>query len=409
MLLVGVPLAVVSLVMVRGGRVSDESLDAALNALRRGDAAPARELLDEAEARTADPRQIAMLRGMVALADRRWEEADRHFAQATAEQYRAAALLLRGEALYQAGRHPEAQRSLLAALEVNPELLDARRWLAASYYDLGVMEAALQQLKIISASDPADARASRLHALILRDYDRYPEAVELYAETLQRDSAQPDHEAILLEYAECQFQCHRYAEAAQTLATAQPSVQRSSWQAECAYALGNIDEAENLSSEVLAQDSSNLAMLLLRARLRLDAGDPAAAEQSLKAAVELHPIESEPHYRLAGVYQQQGRAAEAEAELAEMKRVQARWREFSDLNQEATTDPTSADLRRKLGDLALELAKPELARRWYEAALSLDPQLESAREALLRLPQSQPDQEGDSGLTPLRPESPRIR
>jgi Flp pilus assembly protein TadD len=127
-------------------------------------------------------------------------------------------------------------------------------------------------------------------------------------------------------------------------------------------------------------------MLLLRGQLRLDAGDKTGAEESFSAAVEHHPIESEPHYQLAGVYQLQGRIAEAEAELATMKRVQAIWREFSDVHEAAMIDLTTAELRQRLGDLATQLGKPELARRWYEAALSLDPHLKSAREALIELP-----------------------
>jgi tetratricopeptide (TPR) repeat protein len=115
-----------------------------------------------------------LLEGMVLLRSGRLLEAVQHFSQATAHpDTQALAYGLSGEALYKAKRFRDAQRILLGAVELDPANTDARRWLAALDYDIGMMDHALEQLQAVAEQAPDDPRPARLRGLIYRDFEKY--------------------------------------------------------------------------------------------------------------------------------------------------------------------------------------------------------------------------------------------
>ena len=66
-------------------------------------------------------------------------------------------MTLAGQALYQLGQQAEALKPLSRAIDVDPNAIDAHRWIASSYYDLGAIHHALSHLQIIATRSLATA------------------------------------------------------------------------------------------------------------------------------------------------------------------------------------------------------------------------------------------------------------
>jgi thioredoxin-like negative regulator of GroEL len=59
--------------------------------------------------------------------------------------------------------------------------------------------------------------------------------------------------------------------------------------------------------------------------------------------------------------------------------------EFSELHERATANPSDVSIRFRLGQVAQQLDRPELAQGWFRAVLAMDPQHEDARRGLAQL------------------------
>jgi tetratricopeptide (TPR) repeat protein len=318
---------------------------------------------------------------------------------------RALAYALSGEALYKAGVFRDAQRILTTAVRLDPSYIDARRWLAALYYDVGAMTDALHELRVIAEAAPEDPRAHRLMGLINKDFERYGEAIRDYRESLRRDPDQPDKEEILVELAECLVQERRHAEALEALAPCPRSAKTLALEADCRYGQGDAEAAHKLVGEALALAPGHLAALDLKATLELEADDVASAAATLREAVEHHPKDYAVRYRLARAYQRLGERERAEQELEAMKELRALRDRFTELHDEAMADPADAETRYQLGVVAGQLNKPELAWMWFRMALSLDPEHAAARqalEAMVAQPGQSPEGPGDEPGRPGR-------
>ena len=73
--------------------------------------------------------------------------------------------------------------------------------------------------------------------------------------------------------------------------------------------------------------------------------------------------------------------------------LKVRWQKFSDLQIDAINRPTDAMIRYEIGILAQQLGMPKLAATWYKAALSINPGMGIASQALnsLDVAQREPD------------------
>ncbi len=327
--------------------------------------------------------QVDFLQGMLDLKTGNFRDAARELASAAkSEDLRPEAMPLLGEACYHLGQHSDAQRVLLDVLARDPEHTNARRWLAASFYDIGAMDLAMEQLEILSAKLPADGRALRLRALIQKDFERYSEAADDYTESLRRDPSAPDRQEMLLELAECQVRLYRYEQALNTLSDCKKSSASMVMMAECQQALNQPDAAGASLAEALKLDPRNVDGLLLQARFLLDENQVEEASKVLRQAVEISPQEYEARYQLSNVLRQQGKADEAEKETAEVQRLQALREEFTKLHETAFQDTQSAEIRFRLGQIADQLGKPDLAKTWFQAALALNPSHSAAAQEL---------------------------
>jgi tetratricopeptide (TPR) repeat protein len=292
------------------------------------------------------------------------------------------AMTVAAECYYAMGRFVEAMETALATLERDSEALDARRWLAAAYYDLGATVSAAEELEKISAQAPHDPRSERLLGLIGKDTERFGLAVEHYRESLRRDPDQPDRQEILVELAESLVKLSRFEEAQEILSESDPSATALTLAAECAQNLGQTEAAQDRLREALNLDPEHVPAHLRRGTLLLSLGRTDEAIDALREAVRLAPHSSQPHFHLSQAYGRKGEREKAARELKRMQQVQALEREFADLHETASANPNDADVRYRIGVLAAKLHKPDLARLWFRAALALDPQHAPARTAL---------------------------
>jgi len=324
-----------------------------------------------------------LLEGMVLLHSNRLLEAVQHFRLANEHpETKGLAYALSGEALYKAKRFRDAQRILVEAIRIDPSYTDARRWLAALYYDIGMMDHALEQLQAVAEQAPADPRPARLRGLIYKDFEAYERAVAEYRESLRRAPNQPDKQAVLVELAYCQLKLGRAAEALETLRRASPTADALALQAECCQLQGDEATAKKLVRDALRLDPKHLGAKLVKAALELADGDPAAAVRTLEKAAEDHPKEYLVRYKLIQAYERAGRKDLARGQVQAMNELRQLRTQFAELHNKAMKDPVSADIRYQLGVLANKLGKPELAYTWFTAALALQPDHPAARQAL---------------------------
>ena len=395
LLLILVPLA------IGGGRIWHVHRTAPAAYFQAGKAAFAADDLDAVEAAAqclggleAYQPHRHLLEGMVLLRSGRLLEAVQQFVPANDHpDTQALAYALSGEALYKAKRYRDGLRILSGAIQLDPSNTDARRWLAALYYDIGMMDHAVEQLRVVAEQAPADPRPCRLRGLIYRDFEKYDAAIAEYRESMRRDPEQPDRQAVRVEWAECLLKQGRHEEALEVLQKTSPAPDALTLQAECYHAQGNPAEARKRLEEALRLAPRDLNALLLDAAIRFSANDAAGAARTLQKAAEYHPADYRVRYKLVQAYERLGRTKEALEQAKAMNELRQLRTRFSDLHNKAMTDSTSAELRCQLGELAGKLGKPDLAYSWYTAALALDPDYAPARQALGKLLREQTPQE----------------
>ena len=128
-------------------------------------------------------------------------------------------------------------------------------------------------------------------------------------------------------------------------------------------------------------------------QVALERREPQRSLRCLEQVLAVSPASVEAHYQLALVWQRLGndeKAVETGRRAAELTRLDERYRNLRD---KVAMHPRDAALRLELGDLAVRLDMPADGRRWFRAALYLDPANEVALESLrmLILPQPSPE------------------
>lgn len=286
------------------------------------------------------------------------------------------------QCFYQSGLYLQAIHASERALQQDERYVDARRWLAVAYYDLGAIANATEELKRISAEAPTDPRPTRLLGLIAKDSESYSDAIKYYRESLTRDPNQPE---ILLELAECQVKENQPADALETLKQCEPSAPVLTLMAECLISLGQTQGAHDRLNDALKKDPKNFSALLVLGKLYLDQGRNSQALEVLTNAVQLEPHDSQAHFQLSQAMRRMGDRTGADLQLVKMQELQALEREFSSLHTEAANHPNDAALRIRAGEVARRLGKLKLARLWFRAALAIDPADQKSRTELNEL------------------------
>jgi tetratricopeptide (TPR) repeat protein len=292
------------------------------------------------------------------------------------------AYTLSAEAYYKLGRWGEAVLASQEALKREPDNLMARRWLAAGAYDLGSVGMAAEELLKLAEADPKDGRANRLLGLIEKDREQFAPAVDFYRESLRRQPEAPDRGEILEELGDCLVKLNRFDEALAALEELPETVGVLNLRATCQAGLGEAEAQSATLARARELEPTHLKTLVASAARATADGDLDGAIVWLSAAVEHHPHDSQSHYLLAQALERSGEGERAKEQFRLFEQWQAVEQEFTELHNTASAEVSNAKLRLRLGDLALKLAKPELAGTWYRAALALDPRLEGARRGL---------------------------
>ena len=329
--------------------------------------------------------------GLALMRENKYAEALNAFGGAVQNPDLAADTMTRsGEALVYINQRAEAENLLLQALTINPEQVDAHRWLASLYYDMGAHDHAAAHLRQITELAPDDYRPYRLLGLMNKDFEDYETAVTNYDEALEREPPVLVKAEILLEKAQSLAKLRKYDEARTALAS--PLLQEvqepefitmmKGTLAECLLDEGKPAEADLIISEILEIDPQNLNALVLRGTLlQLNNQLPEAA-QVLTQAVNSDPYDYTARFKLAQVYQGLGNAELAQTTLAKAEELKALREKFSQLHQDAAADLTNVDVRYAMGETALELGRPDLAAVWFQSVLNINPEHAQATAAL---------------------------
>ncbi len=356
------------------GEPSGDPLERGWQAAANGDLAKASQCLTELKQQPNRQVHAKFLRAVLILKRGFPYPALSEFEQIKDDpKLRVRALTSIGEAWYRLGRHYEVKAALEEALKHDPEAVDAHRWLAASYYDLGAIHEAVHHLKRTAELDLADQRPSRLLGLIHKDYERYEEAIPHYVESLSRKDDQPDWIQVRQELAACQVKARRHRDALATLASCPDSPGVLVLRAECHQAIGEIRLSKTEIDKALATDPDNLDGLLLQATMLLEEKRHDEAIEVLQRAAHKHPQDYTVHFKLAQAHAQLNHAAEAAAEQKIADRIRDVRRVFAELHEAAWNNPEDIRIRLRLAQLAKELGRPDLEDVWLKSAAALRP------------------------------------
>lgn len=327
--------------------------------------------------------QGCLLKGLLLARGGKMNEAISRLQEAaTKESLAVEAYTLLSRCYYESGQYVQAIDTALAALVQDATALEARRWLAAAYYDLGAVAQATRELEQVSQEDPKDPYPDRLLGLIAKDSELYPKAISHYRKSLQRAPHQSGLDDLLIEMAESQVKVDQFDEALITLKDCSKSAVSLTLEASCHSALGHIEMAEDRLRQAVLLDPHSSPAKLAQGKILLDRGQPAEAAEILNEARRFNAYDRQVHFQLSQAYRSLGKIAEADAELDIMLEIQRQEREFSDLHDQAASQPEDAEIRYRIGELANRLGKPKLAVIWFRAALAIDPNHARSRTAL---------------------------
>lgn len=291
-----------------------------------------------------------------------------------ADELRVPMLLLIAESHYREGRLAEAEAAARRALDEDPGSADAHRWLASILYDLGASQAAIAELNEVVQLAPQDFSPHHFLATIEFDAERYQQAAQAYRAALERSPPQAIRPALVRGLMQALVAQHEYAAA---LAVGQTEGRRDALvrdslclalEAECRWNLGEPELARNLLDEAAQIDAHEPRLLRFRAQVLIESGQPAAAVPLLEELLEKDQHDFESRYRLSLACRKLREPARADDELRRMHESQALRRKLTDLSELAVARPRDAQVRDELAAVCEQLAKPELARLYRQAA-----------------------------------------
>ncbi|HVX12438.1 MAG TPA: tetratricopeptide repeat protein [Pirellulales bacterium] len=304
---------------------------------------------------------------------------------------RPLAWLLAGEALYAQNRFREAEINFKRALELDPDLIDAHRWLAIAYYDIGLMHEAVVHLRRVAELDPSDARPHRVMAVIHMDLGSNAISVEDFEESFRRNPRQPDRADMLVELAGGQLSLKRYDDALQTLAACEETAEVMSMRADALYSLGDAAQAKRLAQRALAAEPQQRLSLYVLGKIALGDRHYEEAVDFFTRGAKIAPSDYDMQYMLVTALRAAGQTEEAEKRLELAEQLRLVREEFDSLLTRAIDEPYNADIRYQLGILADRLNMPHLAQSWLKAAVVLDPGHGLAQRALKKQGNASPD------------------
>jgi tetratricopeptide (TPR) repeat protein len=155
-------------------------------------------------------------------------------------------------------------------------------------------------------------------------------------------------------------------------------------QSEACFALGDPVQAKALAQKALESDPNQRLALLVLGKVALEERRHEDAVDLLSKGAAAAPNDYDLQYTLLTAWRAAHRAEEAEKQVAVVEKLRELREQFDSLAEEAAHEPYNADIRYQLGMLATRLEMPRIAESWLKAAVALNPNHRSAREALKR-------------------------
>jgi tetratricopeptide (TPR) repeat protein len=221
---------------------------------------------------------------------RRFADAEEQLQAAMATAPRdARPLAALGDLQRQRGRVDAAETSLLRAIDMDPSSSDARVSLAQLYLEMGRGDAGAQQLRAALDANPDDLAANRAYASYLVGTDQCENA-EQYWQKVAEQSEDPADTLALADY----YVWMERSDAAlgilkELMARGDEGGAAKARAASILYDRGDREQASKMIDEILRQDQSSVAGLLLKARMALDAHDTARAREYAHKAAAVAP------------------------------------------------------------------------------------------------------------------------
>ncbi len=333
-----------------------------------------------------DPRYAMVLEAALDVQANQWPKAASLLQAPMAFQATAPlAHTLMGQILYRNKQFSAAIPVLNKAIDLDPKQVDAHRWLAACYFDIGATEPAIRELERVSSLAPTDPRPHRTIALIYKDMENFAAAINEYRESLRRSKDFPDRPSVLRELADCLLQVGKHSELDDVLRECAVDPVTLTYAAQSQQARGDRAKANELVSQALAMDPKFVPGLLLKASLSAEAGEFQEAVDILQTAVQMRPLDHRVHYQLAQTFVRLGDKASAEKHATESTRLRDLRVHFSELHAKASINLNDAEIRYQLGLTANQLGMKDLATSWFSAALALNPGHSQAADELNKL------------------------
>lgn len=277
-------------------------------------------------------------------------------------------LVVFGSALFQRGHFGQAQEALAEALRLDPNSIQAHRWLAAMYKDTRALDLLYVHCQEWARLDPLDYRPHRLIGLETKSRAGFSDAIAAYQKALDRDPPAAIRQEILIEMAECQFESSQVEEAIRVLEPVASTVARDILLARCYWAVHREPEAKKLVVGALKLEPSHRFGNLLRADIAVKEGELDIAVEHLERFTEVFPSDHTGWYKLSQVYsqfKQRDKARECSVKADKLRAVEAA---YYDTMEKSFHIPEDESIRRKLAALARQIGRPDLAEEWERAA-----------------------------------------
>ena len=293
-------------------------------------------------------------------------------------------LLYSGEALYRAGQLREARNALSMLTQEVPDSVDAHRWLASTWYDLGANLPAIHHLTEVTKLAPDDYRPHWLMGVMYRDFENYPEATKHLTAAWERNPP-PDVRDVVGVYLSRSLQAdHQYEQALTYLkqCSQTPSVLVETARAE--FSLARTDTAEQILQNCPIPDDelAGIDYFLLSGDVLESRGKQTEAAEKYAAGAARFPFDEDLQYRLATTLRAIGQTERAENEMAIWNRKNELKKRLVDLNKIASEQPENAAVRRELAEVCTQMQRPQLAAMWAAAAAACEqpPQQETSAD-----------------------------
>ncbi|NQV23784.1 MAG: tetratricopeptide repeat protein [Rhodopirellula sp.] len=370
---------VVIALLVAGAKLfyfaSDPQLlfDRGLLSLQNHDGQSVRAVVDDLRKFPGWEKQSLFLMGALALGEGDPDGALYYFRHVPPEgELRKSILIMTGESLYKLGRFEDALNCFMPLADASAQSIDAHRWLAAIYFDIGAMDHALSQLNIVLQFAPGDLRAHRLAGRIYYDFESWSDAADHFGKAYQDAASPSDRQETGLELARALVKLLDYSQAKEICGQIEQVPEVACVLAECLWALGDAEAGLQILSEVLDKDSKNHSAQLLQARIHVESGHATKVIESLRDLADESPYQFEVQYLLTQALKQIGRPEEADMQFARQERARSAREKMALLNRQAIKQPTDPKVRLELAQLCRKMGNPELAEVWDRAARGFD-------------------------------------